>query len=371
MNFKNDFILSNTNYLLNHSVGRPLITAQSAFQDAFLDPWQNSGREPWGAWLTIIDDFRNALGKMFNAPMTEFCPQVNLSSALTKVLMSLEKLQKKSVVILLSESDFPSMGFAFKKTLLEHCELRFIAKECDITDIDVWQSHLSEDVDLAFISHAYSNTGEQAPLDDILSRCQNLNILTILDIAQSAGILPLDLQKQRPDFMLGSSVKWLCGGPGAAYLWVNPKRLEECKPKDVGWFSHENPFEFDIHHFDYHNSALKFWGGTPSITPFAIATHSIEYFSDIGALTSREHNQKLIDLVAKEFDSEFVSPKDQSKRSGTLILDFKDRQESILLALHNNNISVDSRSLGIRISPHIYNDENDIDQLISTIKNAS
>jgi selenocysteine lyase/cysteine desulfurase len=170
--------------------------------------------------------------------------------------------------------------------------------------------------------------------------------------------------------MIGSSVKWLCSGPGAAYLWVNSKQLSSCSPKDVGWFSHDNPFEFDIHNFRYNASALKFWGGTPSIAPYAIATHSINYFEKIGIDNIRKHNQNLIDKVANELNNEFVSPREESCRNGTMILNFGANQESLLRAIKKNNISVDLRNQGIRVSPHIYNDETDINHLLSTIKSV-
>ena len=196
------------------------------------------------------------------------------------------------------------------------------------------------------------------------------NIISILDIAQSVGIVPIDLKALNPDFMIGSSVKWLCGGPGAAYLWVNSDCLATCNPKDVGWFSHENPFEFDIHNFRYHDSALKFWGGTPSIAPYAIATHSINYFTNIGLKNIRKHNQLLIEKTANALDLEFVSPREEAIRGGTMILDFGSNQQKMLKNFKEHNISVDLRSHGIRISPHIYNDEEDIDQLLSVIKST-
>ncbi|WP_244623599.1 aminotransferase class V-fold PLP-dependent enzyme [Shewanella salipaludis] len=364
---KQDFHLVEATYLLNHSVGRPLKSTQEALQRSFFAPWQESGREPWGAWLGIIDDFRNALARLFNGRRDDFCPQVNLSSALTKLVMSLERLQGEHCVVLMSEIDFPSMGFALKKALAAGCELRFIPKALDITDANVWDAHLGADVDLVFISHAYSNTGQQAPLAEIVPLAKSRGCLTLIDVAQSAGIVPLDLGALAPDFMIGSSVKWLCSGPGAAYLWVNPGRLDECRPRDVGWFSHENPFEFDIHGFRYHPSALRFWGGTPSILPYAIAANAIGYFAELGSPSLRAHNQALIDLVAAELDEEFVSPRESARRSGTLILDLGERQDKLLQALQQANISVDARSQGIRVSPHIYNDEADMRALLRVI----
>ena len=369
-NFKDDFILTNSNYLLNHSVGRPLKTSENDFAERFYEPWKKSNDEPWEKWLETINDFTLSLAKIFNAKQSEFCPQVNLSSGLTKILMSLKQVQKKKSVVLVSEIDFPGMGFALKKSLPEDCEIRFIPANEDITNSSIWDAYMTEDIDLVFVSHAYSNTGQLSPISDVISMARSRDIISILDIAQSAGIVPIDLTALKPDFMLGSSVKWLCGGPGAAYLWVNTERLSSCEPKDVGWFSHENPFEFDIHNFRYHDSALKFWGGTPVVAPFIIATNSINYFTKIGIKNIRKHNQALIAKTANEIDLEFVSPRDEAIRGGTMILDFGSNQQKVLTHLQDNNIGVDLRSHGIRISPHIYNDEQDIDQLISVIKST-
>jgi len=369
-NFKDDFILTNSNYLLNHSVGRPLTTSENDFAERFYEPWKKSNDEPWEKWLETINDFTLSLAKIFNAKKSEFCPQVNLSSGLTKILMSLKQVQKKKSVVLVSEIDFPGMGFALKKSLPEDCEIRFIPANEDITNSSIWDAYMTEDIDLVFVSHAYSNTGQLSPISDVISMARSRDIISILDIAQSAGIVPIDLTALKPDFMLGSSVKWLCGGPGAAYLWVNTERLSSCEPKDVGWFSHENPFEFDIHNFRYHDSALKFWGGTPVVAPYVIATNSINYFTKIGIKNIRKHNQALIAKTANEIDLEFVSPRDEAIRGGTMILDFGSNQQKVLNHLQDNNIGVDHRSHGIRISPHIYNDEQDIDQLISVIKST-
>ncbi|QYJ85932.1 aminotransferase class V-fold PLP-dependent enzyme [Shewanella mesophila] len=361
------FVLAEGTYLLNHSVGRPLKSSESAFQQAFFAPWQASSREPWGEWLGVIDSFTASLGQLFNSPQRQFCPQVNLSSALTKLVMALPRLTRDGAVVLMSEIDFPSMGFALRKAL-PHCQLRFIAKHLDVTDPQVWADHLSHDIDLVFISHAYSNTGQQAPIAEVINLARLRGSLSLIDVAQSAGILPIDLAVLQPDFMIGSSVKWLCGGSGAAYLWLHESHIESCEPQDVGWFSHENPFEFDIHDFRYHSSALKFWGGTPSIAPYAIASHSIAYFANLGIEVVRQHNQQQIDKVMEVLGEWLASPSERERRSGTMILQFSGRESEVMAALEQANISVDARSQGIRISPHVYNTEQDITHLLQVVK---
>ena len=332
--------------------------------------WSNSLSEPWNDWLQSIEDFTSELSKLFNAKSTEFCPQVNLSSGLSKIILSLPDTQKRTRTVLMSEIDFPGMGFTLKKSLSESSEVRFIPSNEDVTDLEVWKRYLTNDIDIVFISHAYSNTGQISPISDVINHSKSKNIISILDIAQSAGIVPIDLNILQPDFMIGSCVKWLCGGPGAAFLWVNSNRLPFCNPRDVGWFSHENPFEFDIHDFRYTDTALRFWGGTPSVAPYITATNSIKYFNQLGIIKVREHNQKLIKVVEESFDDEFVSPRNEAKRGGTMILNFKNYQEKILKRLSDHKISVDLRSQGIRVSPHIYSDEDDMHQLIDVIKST-
>ncbi|MGI2261091.1 aminotransferase class V-fold PLP-dependent enzyme [Shewanella sp. GXUN23E] len=366
-NCRDAFILPDETYLQSHSVGRPLKTAQQAFEQAFWAPWQTSGKEPWGEWLTVIEAFRQALGKLYGTDADNFCPQVNLSSALTKVLMSHPRLSRGAVV-LMSEQDFPSMGFAMQQALGD-VDIRFIAAGLDITDPQVWAERLTPEVDLVFVSHVYSNTGECAPVLDVAQVAKERGIIMLVDVAQSAGILPLELDKLGADFVLGSCVKWLCGGPGAAWLWVNPARLDECQPKDVGWFSHENPFEFDIHQFRYHPGALRFWGGTPSVAPYAMAAHSISYLTQLGVDNIRHHNQQLLDLLHQGLPGMLVSPVAPDKRSGTAIINGRDNQ-ALLLTLNSAGFSVDCRRYGLRISPHIYNTQADILRLIAVIQEA-
>lgn len=366
--YRDDFLLPDGTYLLSHSVGRPLKNSQQIFQDHFFEPWQTSHGDPWQQWLTTIDSFRTALGLLFHTSMVNFCPQVNLSSALSKIVMSIESLQKPYPRVLMSEQDFPSIGFVLQKALPSKTSITYIPKHLDITEPSVWAEYLNDEIDLVFISHAYSNTGQQAPIDHIVKLARKNQTLSVIDVAQSAGVIPLNLSTLKPDFLIGSSVKWLCGGPGAAYLWINPNTLSLCTPKDVGWFSHENPFEFDIHNFRYQNNALKFWGGTPSIAPYVIAANSITYLSQIGAKRIREHNQDLVNMIASEFSHELASPLSEAQRSGTVVLDFKQQQTNIVAALAQQKISIDERSHGIRISPHIYNNTCDITALINTIK---
>lgn len=351
-------------YLLSHSVGLPLKDAQQAAEKAFWQPWQQADGEIWTHWLAAIDGFRTQLGILLKGEKGSFCPQTSLSSAVAKIVDSLVWDPSKNC-ILLSEEDFPSIAFALQQSVGEGHPLKFIPADADLSDIEVWEQQMTADVGMVLVTQVQSNNGRQLPVQKITELSHSKDILSLVDIAQSAGILPISLAVWQADFVLGSCVKWIGGGPGAAFMWVNPEVIDRCEPKNVGWFSHENPFEFDIHNFRYAADALRFWGGTPSVYPYVVAAHSIESVNRIGVEYIRAHNIMLGDKIIQALSpTVLVSPPEPELRSGTLILNFADRHTALIKRLQDHQIYFDSRSKGIRLSPHLCNNSRQIDALL-------
>jgi len=343
-------------YLLSHSIGRMPATAQQATQDHFFSHWQSDQQDIWDHWLNSVDDFRQALAGIFNSHASCFCPQSNISSGLGKVIQSLPTRKDKKV-ILMCESDFPSAGFVIQQAQALGYRLKVLGADTIVQDIDIWDEALSSEIHTVFISHVQYGTGNRAPVADICELARGRNINSIVDIAQSAGIVPIDLKRWNADVVVGSSIKWLCGGPGAGYLWIHPDFVQQLEPADVGWFSHANPFEFDINNFEYAADSARFWGGTPSVIPYVIAAHSINMINSISVDTVQKHNQSLINKLTHSIDPEFmVSPKADQLRGGTLVVNPGSR-EQIEKNLDEAKIMYDARSLGLRFSPHIYNTE--------------
>lgn len=362
---RKNFVLNDTIYLLSHSVGKPLKYNEQNLSSVFFDAWKTD--EPWLGWLDILDTFKENLSTLFKTKSVNFCPQVNLSSALTKIFNSIQKQNTKHT-ILLSEYDFPSIGFVAQQATVLGYKLKFLSKDADHTNPEVWNNAMTEDVQWIVITQVQSNTGVQVPVKEIVSFANKKNIISIVDIAQAAGILPINIDDWQASFVIGSCVKWLCGGPGAGFLYANPNIIDDCKPQDVGWFSHENPFEFDIHQFKYHATAMRFFGGTPSVIPFALAAYSIQYLNKIGIGNIRNHNVQLTDKIIQSISSNyFVSPLIAAHRSGTMILHFKENHDKIVEKLRAKNIAFDARVFGIRISPHIYNTVEEINNVIEII----
>lgn len=362
---RKDFEINDTIYFLNHAAGKPLKTHATIFENQYFNNWKTN--EPWSSWLGILNEFQQNLGLLLNTDAANICPQANVSSALTKLFFSLPKQAGKNTIVL-SEQEFPTVGFVAKMATALGYQLKFISKEIPQTDFEVWKNALTEDVQFAIITHAQSNTGAQIPVKEIVEHCTTKNIISIIDVAQSVGVMPININEWQPSFVIGSCLKWLCSGPGAGFLYVNPSILPQCKPIDVGWFSHEQPFEFDIHHFEYNKTARRFLGGTPNVAPFVIANHSLQYLNKIGIDTIRKHNLFLTQQIIDSATEYVVSPTAEAQRSGTVVLHFKEKHEAILNQLKERNIIFDTRIYGIRISPHLYNTTEEIVQLLQPIQ---
>jgi selenocysteine lyase/cysteine desulfurase len=357
------FAPSKNIYLLSHSVGRMPLNAKQAMQDSFFSHWESDGHDIWNHWLSAIDDFRQALSSLFNAKPNTFCPQSNISSGLVKLVQSLPKSNSKNV-ILMCEGDFPSAGFVLQQAQSMGYQLRVLPINTDIENIDTWDQALTDDVRCVFITHVQYATSKRSPVQQICELARNRDILSIVDIAQSAGVVPIDFKKWNSDAVVGSCIKWLCGGPGAGYLWINEDLLEQLKPIDVGWFSHNDPYQFDINNFEYANDSSRFWGGTPSVSPYVVAANSIKLIDQYGVSNIQRHNQTLIDMLSASICPDaMVSPKQGEPRGGTLVVNPKNRC-IIEQNLDQIGVQYDARALGLRFSPHIYNTREEIELLV-------
>lgn len=360
-----DTIFSSANniYLLSHSIGRMPASTKKVLEQDLLGTWTSDNENIWSHWLRSIDTFKVEIARLFNAQANEFCPQTNISSGLTKFIEALPPAHSTKRGILVCENDFPSTGFVFQHAAQKGYQLKTLAHDANIHQTETWDEALTSDIHSVFITHVHYNNSYKAPVSEITQLARARDIFSIIDIAQSAGVVPIDFGDWNADAVVGSCIKWLCGGPGAGWLWVNPNLVTQLQPSDVGWFSHQNPFEFDINHFEYAQDSSRFWGGTPNVIPYVIASNSIKLLNEYGVDNIRQHNQTLLNSIINILDpTTIVSPQDESIRGGTLVIN-PDNRNLIEKNLRAADIQFDSRAQGIRLSPHLYNTAAQIDSV--------
>lgn len=354
-------------YFLSHSVGLAPLSARAALEDGYLGPWEAGESDIWTKWLRAVDAFRAALAPAIGASAGDICPQTNVSSALTKILFALP-VEKGRTKIILCEEDFPTVGFVLAQAKRLGVTPVFLKSGEHLADPDAWKEAFSEDVRLLHLTHVFSNLGLKTPAAEIVVRAKAKGVLTVVDVAQSCGGVEVDADGWGADFLTGTSLKYLCGGPGAAFLWVNPEIAPRCAPADVGWFSHENPFEFDIRRFAYAEGAARFWGGTPSIAPYAIARAGADIIASVSVAKIAAANQALIDRVVSALPAEaFASHVEKGERGCSFIIRLRNEDEAAA-ALAEEKFAFDRRKGGLRFSVHLYNDKEDAEKLIAALK---
>lgn len=343
-------------YFLSHSIGC-LSTEQIAVKEAYFSSWQHMGGHAWHDWLPAIDLYRQALANFTKSNASQFCYQINTSIALIKIIQAIPKDTKRKKIIV-SDLEFPSIQFIFKYLPKEHYELKLIKNVAGKVTASQWLNEIDENTLIVFVSlTTYGNSFKQ-PVAEIALKCQEKNVFSILDIAQAVGVLPIHLEDLNFNFAIGSCVKWLCGGTGAGFMWVQSDTLNKLTDFAAGWFGMENIFAEDFTDLKPAKQAKQFMDGTPCVLPMQLATCSINKLAEIGIENIFKHNQacltELYQFISNNMNFDILSPANMEERGGTLVFTTK-QDEKLLAYLSQHNVHVDSKpNFGIRLSPHIY-----------------
>lgn len=349
-------------YFLSHSVGCLPHMVQEALNQSYFGPWQSGTN--WSEWMPLVDQFRSGIASLLGVTAESVCPQMNISSGLTKIIHALPYDPARNVIVL-STQDFPTVGFVLKQAERAGYQLRFV--DCDPTDVANWQDAIDAQTAFVHVTHALSDSSHLLPVAEICAAAKTAGAISIVDIAQSVGAVPTPVADWDPDFALGTSVKFLCAGPGACFLYAKPERLPECAPIDVGWFSHENPFEMDILNFRYAEDAMRFFGGTPSPAPLICANAAMALWQSLdGAKTHAKIQSHLDHLVSAVPVHWQVSPTDETRRGATFVVK-PDRPEALSQTLNDHGILHDQRKTGFRFSVHGYTPDKDVQTLSSIL----
>jgi len=213
--------------------------------------------------------------------------------------------------------------------------------------------------------HVHSNTGLSPCPKSIAETAAQFGVDTIIDVAQSIGILSVTPETWGVDCVIGSSIKWLSGGPGSGFLWLKAKGIQDLRPQDCGWFSHQRPFDFDPENFAPADQAKRFWGGTPSPLSAICATAGLDVILSHGQDRLWAHNRALIALFFE------LVPQFQFELKGngaSLCFDMGPEAQTIHAQLSQQKLMCDRRAHRLRISFGISNHESDIEALAKALK---
>lgn len=367
-------ILDKTVYLISHSLGAMPRATFDRLQ-SYAETWATRGVRAWAeGWWEMPVSVGDQVGRIIGADPGNVVMQQNVSICQSLILSCFLPLpvNSKRNKIVYSELNFPSVMYVYETHARAH-GLRIEAVRSDdgmTAPLERMLAAIDEETLLVPISHVLYKSAFLQNARAIIDRAHEVGAMVVLDAYQSAGTVPFSVKDLNADFATGGSVKWLCGGPGAGYLYVRPELQSQLEPKTTGWMAHESPFAFETE-MRYAPNIMRFLHGSPSIPALYAAESGYKIINEIGLPAIREKSvrqtQRLIAL-AEEAGFRVTSPKDPGQRGGTITV-WDENAAAITSELVHREFIVDYRpGAGVRISPHFYTKDEELDLVIAEIK---
>jgi kynureninase len=362
-------ILEKTNYLISNSLGAVPAEAELSLRQ-YYDTWASQGVRAWEeSWWTMAADLGDMAAPLIGASAGEvvFQPNVTLAHA---VVFSAFDFRARRTKIVTDAMHFPSILYLLAEQAKAGAEVVVVPSE-DGVSISPERLIQSIDEQTAFvnISHVLFKSSYIQDVKAIATKARHVGALTIIDGYQAVGAIPVDVRSLGVDIYLGGCLKWLCGGPGAAFLWVDPQIRGRLTPRLTGWMAHQRPFAFEPS-LARRDDAWRFLHGTPNIPALYAAAPGLRLINEIGVRDIRaksiRQTKRLIER-ADEGGFRCTTPREDERRGGTVAIDV-DHGYEISRALKARAILCDFRpGAGIRLSPHFYTADEELDSAISAI----
>ena len=363
-------ILAHTTYMISHSLGAmPARTAKSVQE--FADTWATRGIRAWEeGWWEMPIAVGNLIGRIVGAGEGEVVVHQNVSVCQSLVTGCFDWSGRRNKLV--SDGlNFPSNDYIYHGLAGQGARMVSVPSPDGFTlPVELVLDAIDEETQLVSVSHVAFRSSYLQDLAPIVAKAHRVGALVIADLYQSAGTVPIDVRALDLDFATGGSVKWLCGGPGAGYLYVRRDLWPTLRPAATGWVAHEQPFAFDGGPIRYAQDAFRFLNGTPNIPALYSARSGYEIVNEIGVPAIREKSlrqtARLIAL-ADEHGLRVNTCRDPQKRGGVVTIDVANGLE-VTRELARREILVDFRpSAGIRIAPHFYTADEELERTVSEI----
>lgn len=365
--YRDEFpILARKAYLISASLG-PIGIRARARLESYLDAWASRGA-PDHVWMEHVFPAMGELKRSFAAlagcDPDEVAITTNISIAISTVASALRFTDRPKVV--LSELDFPTDGHVWLAQRARGAEVCFLRSPDGITvPLEEYDRAIDERTAVVMVNRVLYRSSALVDAKEICRIARERGALSFVDDYHGLGIVPLDLHDLGCDLYTAGVLKWMCGGPGLAFLYARRELLPRLEPTVTGWFATREPFGFDLEHLDYHPSARRLEHGTPPAPVVFLAQGGMDVIAEVTPERIRARQGELTDHVIARADALGLpvrTPRDREARGGMVNVGVGPEAGRICHALLERDVCTDFRGDGLRISPHFFNSEEDIDR---------
>lgn len=361
-------------YFLYHSIGqfpgkaRLMAAALSDFA-AF---WGAADDGQWAEALALKARYLGLWRQVIGAPEGSVTTCESVTAGLYTIIGALPPERLRGKRLLVAGDCFPSLHF-----LLAGVQERFgfTLHTVPLREGETWVrdedmiAAWGSDVGLALLTLTTSTASHRPDLAELVAHGRAQGSLIAVDITQGVGIVPYQVDAPEVDFTISTSLKWLCGAPGAGIVHVRPGLIGECRPEFRGWFSQDNPFSWALDAFEYAPDIRRFDNGTPAVLAAAGSIPGLEWYLAQGLGAVAAHNRALCEAIIEQADAArlpLVSPRQAEKRGGSVMLRI-DNAAACVDRLRENGLHADARGDILRLSPGWVTDGAAVDRLFGLL----
>jgi kynureninase len=352
-------------HLLSHSLGPAPRAARSSVAATF-DQWEGQiAEDAWGRhWWDLPRQVGDRIARVLGGAPGSVQVQPNTSTALAAAISCFDFAAGRRRRVVTGGLDFPTTAYIWEAQRRAGAEIVVVPSDDGLTlDADRVADAIDETTALVALSHVSYLSSHRIDPRPIIEAAHRSGAMVLLDVYQSAGVLELAAADWGVDFLVGGTIKWLCGGPACGYLYVRPDLVAGLEPRLTGWFAHARPFDFAAAPIRYDAGIRRFAQGTPPIASLASCLAGLDLVLEVGPgaieSESRRRTTLMIDM-ATERGWRVNTPRDPRRRGGVVMLGFEDAA-TLVERLRAQRVLADHRpGVGLRLSAHFFNTDDEV-----------
>ncbi len=321
----------------------------------------------WGDWAGHQENVRNLLGKFFNVPANQIAVTTSASAGVASLASALDFTGKRNKVVT-TDNEFPTIGQIWHAQEKRGAKVIHVPSKEDLTvDLAALLAAIDEETVIVSVTHVCFRNGTMTELEPIIEAAHKVGALVLVDAYQAVGAIPIDLSKLKTDFLVGGVLKYMLGAPGVGFMFARPETTSHLIPTATGWFAADNIFAMAIHSYDPAKDARRFESGTPAIPSLYPAAAGLEYVLNVGLANIAAYVAPLHDELREGISGlgyRVVTPKAPQNHAAMIAIATSDESAHVV-ALEGEKVVVSSRDGNVRISPHFYNDREDVAKVIA------
>jgi selenocysteine lyase/cysteine desulfurase len=352
-------------YVNSCSQGALSDAVRAAYLD-YLEGWDDRGA-PWDYWVERSEAARGSFARLVNARPDDVAVTTSVSAGVSALASAIDFEARPRVVI--SDFEFPTIGQIWHAQQARGAEVTIVRGNGPEIPLERFEEAIDERTAIVSVTAVCYRNGARLPVEEIARIAHERGALVLLDAYQAAGTYPLDVESLGVDVLAAGVLKYLLASAGLAFTWIRPGLAEQLVPTQTGWFADRDIFEMD--HTDYSPApnARRFQAGTPPIPAIYGGIAGMELMQEIGIADTREHVLALTDRLIEGVDAlgGIVATPRVHEHRGALVCIASTDAPSLVTTLETEGIVTSERDGNLRVSPHAYNTEEDIDSVIAAL----